>query len=341
MNNDSEFRLDGLEADNLLAFLALLGAVKSLEIADEQHQGEPAWLPRVAWDLSPGRLPVRPRLRVRSGVDPEGLCQRIAEGLAIGAKVHSFEERKDLNYTHAECRKMLAEAAKASTARSRTYADLLSALMSDAAVKDDKSQAIDPTPLCLMFGQGHQHFLERLASVPKQPAPPPRGRGRKAQPVSEIDCLHEALFVPWHREDPTASFRWDPEEDVRYALMAGDPTDAAYKQATQHGANRLAAVGFSLLPVVPEQIRDRIRANVPGGQRARGVYSFSWPIWRDPITLAAIMALLVHPQLRHPNALSNLGVDHVVAARRISVGKFMNFTRARVRAQARGQEPAR
>lgn len=35
---------------------------------------------------------------------------------------------------------------------------------------------IDPTPLRLLFGQGHQHFLDRLARVPAQPAPPPRGR---------------------------------------------------------------------------------------------------------------------------------------------------------------------
>jgi len=30
-----------------------------------------------------------------------------------------------------------------------------------------------------------------------------------------------------------------------------------------------------------------------------------------------------------PDALKHLGVDHVLVARRISVGKFMNFTRAR------------
>jgi hypothetical protein len=40
-------------------------------------------------------------------------------------------------------------------------------------------------------------------------------------------------------------------------------------------------------------------------------------------------AMLAHPDLRKPHELGHLGVDHVLVARRISVGKFMNFSRAR------------
>jgi len=39
---------------------------------------------------------------------------------------------------------------------------------------------------------------------------------------------------------------------------------------------------------------------------------------------------LLHPDLRQPGAVERLGVDHVREARRLSVGKFMNFTVARV-----------
>jgi hypothetical protein len=39
-------------------------------------------------------------------------------------------------------------------------------------LSDQKGSPIQPTPLCLQFGQGHQHFLERLADVPRQPSPP-------------------------------------------------------------------------------------------------------------------------------------------------------------------------
>lgn len=111
--------------------------------------------------------------------------------------------------------------------------------------------------------------------------------------------------------------------------MAGDPTVAAYKPGTQHGANRLAAVGLAALTVVPETRTGRVRPGVLGGQSGAGGFSFAWPIWREPATLATIRALLGHPDLRTPGALAHHGVEDVLVARRIPVGKFMNFTRAR------------
>jgi hypothetical protein len=39
--------------------------------------------------------------------------------------------------------------------------------------------------------------------------------------------------------------------------------------------------------------------------------------------------LLAHPDLRTADRLAHLSVDHVMVARRISVGKFMNFSRGR------------
>src|SRR5690606_5694932 len=131
------------------------------------------------------------------------------------------------------------------------------------------------------------------------------------------------------RTDPTPSFRWDPEEDVRYALMAGDPTNASYKGGTQHGANRLAIVGLAAFTVVPERRLGRVRPSVIGGAFDSTGFSVAWPIWRDPASFACIRALLAHPDLRSPDRLRHLSVDHVVVARRISVGKFMNFARAR------------
>jgi len=256
------------------------------------------------------------------------VTEEAAKGVEALAATHDFDGRKDLNHSKVECREFLEREVNASRLHEREYADLLAALMCDAAIKDDKKESIDPTPLCLLFGQGHQHFLDRLATVPRVPAPPPRGKGKKVITLSASECLAEALFQPWRRDDPTFSFRWDPEEDVRYALMAGDPTDAAYKTGTQHGANRLAGVGLAALTVVPEQRAGRVRPRVVGGAFGTDGFSFAWPIWRDSATLTAIRSLLAHPDLRKSGALKHLGVDHVVIARRISVGKFMNFTRA-------------
>lgn len=320
-------RLDGLEPDNLLAFLALLGMLRSLEADDQLRPPQERSVARVAWDIN--HPPLRPRLFLNCELTDEDVMARVASGLDLLAAAHEFDKRRNLDYSRSEARTLLIREAVGASAATRHRVDILSALMSDAAIKDDKDESVDPTPLCLLFGQGHQYFLDRLANVSQQAAPPPRGRGKDAIAISASECLSEALFRPWHRDDSTFSFRWDPEEDVRYALMAGDPTDATYKTGTQHGANRLAAVGLAALTLVPEVRLGRVRPRIVGGNFDAKGFSFAWPIWSEPASLAAICALLAHPALRSPNGMVNLGVDHVLVARRISVGKFTNFSRAR------------
>lgn len=313
--------LEGLEPDNLLAFLAVLGLLRALETADETLR------PRAAWDID--KPPLRPRLFLARALLPEEVADYAAKGIETLAASYHFGDRKGLNYSREECRTLLAEAAKASRFNRRQRIDLLAALMSDAAIKDNKHELVDPTPLCLLFGQGHQHFLDRLATVTQETAPPPRGKGRSAFVLSASECIAEALFQPWHRNDPTSSFRWDPDENVRYALMAGDPTDPAYKARTQHGANRLATIGLGSLTLAPQMRAGRVRPRIIGGTSGAGGFSFAWPIWRDPATLTAVKTLLAHPDLREIDGAAHLSVEYVMMARRISVGKFMNFTRAR------------
>lgn len=325
MTGTSFHRLDGLEPDNLLAFLALLGLLRALEAVDRDRLDD-SLLPRAAWDVD--EPPLRPLLFLRRSASREEIAERAAAGVERSALAHDFDRRKDLNHSRRECRAILEREAAGARFDARERADLIGALMSDAAIKDDKKEPVDPTPLCLLFGQGHQHFLDRLASVPREPAPPPRGKGKSAVALSASGCLNEALFQPWRRDDPTFSFRWDPEEDVRYALMAGDPTDAAYKSGTQHGANRLAAIGLAALTLVPEMRAGRVRPSIIGGAFDES-FSFAWPIWREPASLSAIRALLAHPDLRKSVALAHLSVVHVMVAQRVSTGKFMNFSRAR------------
>jgi hypothetical protein len=314
-------RLAGLEPDNLLAFLVLLGLLRALQTA------RPHWHPRAAWDLD--HPPLRPLLILSESDEVMAICEAAAEGATTLADDYSFprnaqaeaEPQSDLNYTSATARKLLARAAND---QNRRCADLWSALMCDAAAKDDK---IEATPLCLLFGQGHQHFLDRLATIPRTDAPPPRGRGKNAVALSAAETLHEALFESWTRQDPMPAFRWDPAEDVRYALRADDPS--GQKSTTQHGANRLAAIGLPTLTVTPAQRGARVRLQVLGGTLERNELAFYWPIWRGAASLAAVRALLSHPELaRGPSTLRHLGVEEVRRTRRVGVGKFMNFTRA-------------
>ena len=329
MTAATQHRLDGLEPDNLLAFLALLGLLRALEARDHSQSKGNNCCARAAWDVeSP---PLRPVVYLAQAASQEQLADAAAEGLEILAVDSDFGGQTDLNYDRESARLLLRREVKAASVSARSRADLLAALMTDAAIKQEKrEESIDPTPLCLLFGQGHQHFLDRLAKVPREPAPPPRGSGKKAVTLSAAECLAEALFASWHRSDPTFSFRWDPEEDVRYALMAGDPTVAAYKTGSQHGANRLAVVGLAALTIVPEKRGGRVRPAVIGGSFGQTGFSLAWPIWREPATLSAIRAMLSHPDLRKIGAINHLSIDHVVAARRILVGKFLNFTRARI-----------
>jgi len=324
-----EHRLHGLEPDNLLAFLALLGVLRALENA------RPAWRPRARWDVE--TPPLRPVIHLRESLSQAEVGEAAAEGTATLAEAHAFGGKADLNHRIGEAREALEAAREAG----RPAADLLAALMSDAAVKVEqgkRTDQVEATPLCLLFGQGHQHFLDRLAAVPRQPAPPPRGRGRKAVELTAAETLTEALFQPWARSDPTFSFRWDPAEDVRYALMFGDPSNASNKEGTQHGANRLAALGLAVFTAAPAQRGGQVRLAIPGGAWDGG-FSLAWPIWREPASLDAIRALLAHPDLRKPGALAHLGLDHVRVTRRHSVGKFMNFSPARLIATEQGAAP--
>ena len=312
-------RLDGLEPGNLLAFLALLGLLRALEEA-----AAPAWLPKVAWSV--GEPPVRPVLSLSAAVSAATIAATAATGVTRLAERHDFGALKDLRLSVDDAAEQLRAAVRCGDSYT---ADLWAALVSDAAVRErNKVKEAEPTPLCLMFGQGHQHFLERLSVVP-QVASFSRGSGRNEEFVSPTACVTEALFVPWTRPDAMPSFRWDPHEDVRYALRATDPTTLSTRETTQHGANRLAAVGLTALTVVPERRAGKARLGILGGGRdPDGAFSFTWPLWRDPISLVTIRALLGHPGLDNPTTRVELGVVDRLRTRRVSFGRYMNFTRA-------------
>ena len=323
MSANAQVRLDGLEPDNLLAFLALLGLLRSLE------EAKLAWFPRVAWSVD--EPPVRPLLSVPPGTGRDAISAAVAAGVMMLASRHDFGPYKDLRMLPETAAQFCSAAARGGD---RYLADLWAALVSDAATRErNKATEAEPTPLCLMFGQGHQHFLERLMAVPREPQPPDRGSGRSEVPISETACLSEALFTTWSRPDDATqrTFRWDPHEDVRYAHRATDPTDQKTKATTQHGANRLAAVGLAALTVAPQRRQaGAVRLAVLGGGRDpdSGGFVFTWPIWREPASLAAIRSLLGHPGLDDPDTRASFGIVELRQARRISFGRYMNFTRA-------------
>lgn len=312
MTASPRHRLDGLEPDNFLAFLALLGLLRSLETA------RPEWIPRTSWTVD--EPPVRPVLHILGSATREDVAEMAATGIRSLATAHDFPG-KSLALEEPDARGHLDSAARDGGYRGTLWA----ALVSDKARAPQK-KTVEATPLCLMFGQGHQFFLERLDSVSKTPAPPAEGRGKSRRDVSENESLCAALFQPWQRLDKSDSFRWDPVEDVRYAYRAFDPSGAGTR--TEHAANRLAAVGLASMTVAPRRFGVDTRLVVRGGARVGGRHTVTWPIWRMPMSRPAIEAALSHPHLNRSHVAASLGVVELRCATRISVGKLMNFTRA-------------
>jgi len=307
-------RLEGLEPDNLLAFLALLGLLRALEAA--------GWRPRAHWE----GLPLRPALTLREAATQAQVAQAAAEGCVVLAKDHDFDGEKDLTFDATRARSLL-EAAQRPNTPGRSA--LLGSLFSDGAVKDDGR--ILAAPLCAMFGQGHQHFLTRLAEVPRGVLPRAMAKRRPPPDLNAPAYLHAALFMPWSRSDETDGFRWDPAEDRRYALRFKNPSGDAGR--TVHGANRLASVGLAALPGAAVVRRRGVRFLTLGAEAGPdGALGITWPIWTRAASLAAIQALLGHPALvpGDHGDMRHLGVVERRRANRIANGKFMNFTRAEV-----------
>lgn len=302
-------RLDGLEPDNLLAFLALLGLLRALDTA------RPDWRARACWETAVP--PLRPVLRLGVARVPREIAAAAGEGVATLARAHRFD-RDDIAYTTEEARVLLAQATGAYEAA------VLAALFSDGAAEDGK---VWPSPLCFLFGQGHQHFLSRLATIPAGTLPKKLEKLRRPPDLTDSAYIAAALFEPWTRGDPTDGLRWDPAEDRRYALRAVDPS--ADPAGMQHGANRLAAIGLPALPGVAIRRRGTRFLNLATSYGGDGTIRVTWPIWTRPARLTGIRALLSHPVLSRdePEAMRALpDVELVFRARRMSVGKFFNVT---------------
>jgi len=304
--------LQGLEPDNLLAFLALLGFHRALDHA------VPEWKSRVYWS----GMPLRPVLVLAQDAGRSEVLDAAARGCDALSAVHSFGTHKDIDYSWDEARMELQAACLSAGPADRLKADLLSALMSDGAVKDDKS--VRATPFCAMFGQGHQHFLERLESVPYGKPPKELAKTVKRADLNSAAMLERALFRAWERADRTQSFRWDPLEDRRYALRYEDPSTE--KGLTVHGANRLASLALPLLTAIPRRERGEIRLHAIGTSwEKRAGVCVRWPVWHRPATLRAVVLMLA---ICGGGDTMPAGVIRIYQSERISVGKFFNFTRA-------------
>ncbi|MCC6779309.1 MAG: hypothetical protein IT537_22240 [Hyphomicrobiales bacterium] len=265
-----------------------------------------------------GVLP-QARLHLATVVGKDEVAKAAGEGIETIVAGFKFGERKNVDFDRNGYREFAKECR-----RGGSTAALAAALTTEHPEK--RAGGLQAAPLVMMFGQGHQNFLERLVDIPAGVLPNRLRKLRSPPDLRDSAKIAEALFEPWKRADETDAFRWDLKEDQRYALRYGDPSTAG-AAPTVHGANRLAAIGFLSFATVPGERR----MSALGARRGkRGGWEFLWPIWSEPLSRTAVETLLAHPDLAKDDwrALSKLGVIEVYRARRIANGKFMNVTRA-------------
>jgi hypothetical protein len=315
-----EHRIVGFEPDNLLAFLALLGLMRAIDAA------KPAWKARSYWDVQ--HLPSRPIIATAEAVCALDIAGAAALGCEHFVSDYDFGKAKLHQWRGGEVQAFLENARSNAQPERSGRVTLLCALASDAATREDGT--IVPTPLCLLFGQGHQYFLERLFQAVRLGLPAASSKQEPAAVPTSVETMKRALFETWRRTDRAPTFRWDPEEDRRYALRANKP--ATEPVLTVAGAQALAALGLALLTVVPVTERGQIRLRTVAVRSSQTGFEVTWPIWAEPLSLPALRALLANPVLAertpNPRSLEPYGVYELRRAKRISVGKYLNFTRA-------------
>ncbi|MEB2344209.1 MAG: hypothetical protein OZ948_05670 [Deltaproteobacteria bacterium] len=298
--------MPGLEVDNLLAQLASWGLLRALD------EARPVWLPRLSWAGPPWCA----RLHLADEADEAEVAQVANEGVLSIARRFDVGSHRNVSFDEDAYLEHLQH-----VRGDEQGSGLAAALTAQRPHRRDGT--LMPSPFVLMFGQGHQHFLERLVDVPLGVLPKRLQRRKPAPNLNDPARIADALFAPWRRDDETDAFRWDPKEDQRYALRFDDPSEAG-AAATVHGANRLATLAFASLTCAPR----RDAPGVAAVRRARATIEFIWPIWDVPLGLGGILSLLSHPDVI-AGRLQNVrafGVREIYRARRISNGKFMNVS---------------
>jgi hypothetical protein len=247
--------------------------------------------------------------------------QAANEGILTLLEHFDVDKRKNVDFAPKEYRTYAKR-----MRRDKVRTALASALTAEWPQNRKGDGSLSAAPLVMTFGQGHQNFLERLIDVPSGALPNRLRKLRSPPDLAAPAKIAEALFQAWRREDDADGFRWDPEDDQRYALRYDDPSLAG-AAPTVVGANRLAAVGFlSFSTAASERGVQSV-----GAVREKNEWFFVWPIWLPRLSRVAIEALLAHPNLLKGEGarLQLLGVAEIFRARRVANGKFMNVARAR------------
>lgn len=308
-----DFLLAGLAADNLLAYLAALGALRTASLARPEDKV------RLAWESIHGRW--QPRLVCSTALDRAALIDLLHQQLQASAEIPALNLADDLTVTAEDFRNALTRSQEAISITDRRDADFLAAFGSEiiqSRLNGKPTGQIADTAFRTMSGAGHQHFLGTMRTF-----------------ISDTTPAHldKALFQAWRYDDPLEkhSMRWDPLDDIRYALRWDNPSGDRNRKhnGSMWGANRLAIEAMPLFPTQP--VGQRLKTT--GFSEQNRTTGLTWPVWSTPIELMEIRSLLSLSPLYGPaldrNQLIPRGIVEVYHCQRITQGKYRNFTPAR------------
>ena len=320
MTTKTVHRLDGLEPDNLLAFLALLGLLRALELKN------PEWRPRAYWDVE--RAPLRPILTTRKQTTREDLSRSALDGLLIFKDAlqplsvnsgDSFWLLDDKPYRRALSEWCFSALAACHPNQRKSFVwqlrcDLL-ACLGASRVDRKKGDVFDTTPMKLPSGQ--MKFIDAQFDLICD---------------CKVESIDNSLFKPWTYSYKKKSLRLSPEDARRYAYRASDPSPEGSR--TELGASALSGLGLLAFPM--SQARPNWRMVAYTGTRTEG--KISWPIWSASggkgASLCAIMAMLRTITFENNPGTSASNLIHMIATARRYVldpkqGDYGNVTRAK------------
>lgn len=215
---------------------------------------------------------------------------------------------KALSATAEEFREFAVNTVKcvqATKTRRRADDGFVSALGCEVCIAE--TGKIVPTEFQLITGSGRQFFLETIGLL---------------MAAVEPSQIRRALIGPWTFPDQRLSFRWDPQDDRRYAQRWADPSDDVI--AGEHGVNLLAAFALPLFSVIPTA-----RGPVTTGFRQRdGELRWAWPLWTKPQSYDSVRSLLAFAELTEAEPpwknLRAAGIEAAFFVRKIQVGSGLN-----------------
>lgn len=298
---DRGLLLNGLDGSNPLGFLAAVGTLRTVGLAEPGSD----W--RMKWLMHDGiRIP---EIRGNRAVSAEALLALLCRALRRRS-TPELDFGENLNVKPEKFREEAAAAQLQAQLQDRRHADFVAAFGCDLHTTND-GKSIQDTALRTMSGAGHQHFLGTMKQLIRK---------------TGEDHLRSSLFESWNYSDDKLGLRWDPEEDRRYALRWDNPSGDNIK--TMWGANRLAVEALPMFPTAP----GGRELHTTGFSIRDKAALFTWPIWQVAVGMDVVRSLLALPEIQRPEPnrehLEAMGVVEVYRSRRITVGKYRNFTHA-------------